>query len=268
MAQNEGTSNHKWKGLNRPYAGARSKKDLPVGKAPIQLYSLGTPNGMKVTIALEEMGLEYDAHTISIMELDQFTTGFVEICPNSKIPALVDNDGPEGKVNVFESGSILLYLAEKTGKFLPPQGTNARVQVFNWLNWQMGGVGPYFGQFGHFYKYAGDKIPYAIERYAMETKRLLDVLDKQLEGKQFVTGDDYTIADMAIFPWIKCLDFGYKAKDYLYKEAFGRKDGYANVEAWCARIEARPATTKGLAVNGFSEPSCFGEDKGEPIAQK
>lgn len=271
MAAETKKGGSKFSGINQPFAGARTKKELPTGDKPIQLYSLGTPNGQKVTIALKEMGLEFDAHTINIMQLDQFTTGFVEICPNSKIPALVDNEGPEGtKVRVFESGSILVYLAEKTGKFLPPAGTNARVECFNWLNWQMGGAGPFFGQFGHFYKYANEKIPYAIERYSMEVKRLLDVLDKQLEGKQYVIGDEYTIADMAIFPWVRCLETGYNAKDYIYKEAFGRVDEYKNVEAWLARINARPAVEDGLKYNrpDSSKPdsmSCFGDDKGEPI---
>uniref|UniRef100_A0A6A7G842 Glutathione S-transferase n=1 Tax=Hirondellea gigas TaxID=1518452 RepID=A0A6A7G842_9CRUS len=254
--------------MNRPYAGARTQKDLPQGDAPLQLYSLGTPNGIKVTVALEEMKLDYDAHTIQIKELDQFTTGFTDICPNGKIPAMLDKDGPDGEpIRVFESGSILLYLAEKTGQFIPPRGTADRTECLNWLFFQMGGIGPFFGQFGHFYKYAAEKLPYPIERYSMETKRLLDVLDQQLEGKQYIIGDEYTIADMAIFPWVLCLDVGYKAKEYLAK-AFGRNDEYANVEAWMERCLARPAVQAGMKVNHLTEKSCFGEDKGPAIERE
>jgi len=221
---------------------------------------------MKVTIALEEMGLEYDAHTIKIMELDQFTSGFTAINPNGKIPALVDKDGQNGQpVRVFESGSILLYLATKTGKLIPKAGTADYVECLNWLFFQHGSLGPFFGQFGHFYKYATEKIPYAIDRYSMEVKRLLDVVDKQLEGKEYIIGNEFTIADAAIYPWIRCLETGYKGKDYLYHEAFGMNNSYSNVEAWAARCAARPGVVRGLAVNPFSDSSCIGTDKGTPI---
>ena len=195
----------KFAGINRPTAGARVQKPLPVGKHQFQLYSLGTPNGMKVSIMFEELlelGIkeaEYDAFLINISEGDQFTSGFVEINSNSKIPAMVDKNN--GKpVHVFESGSILLYLAEKFGKFLP-KDIEGKTKVMNWLFWQVGS-GPFIGGgFGHFYAYAPEKFEYPIDRFAMEAKRQLDVLDKELATKRFIAGDEYTIADMAIFPW-------------------------------------------------------------------
>jgi len=234
-------------GLNRPTAGARTIKVLPKGDHPLQLYSLGTPNGQKVTILLEELGLKYDAFFIDISKGDQFTSGFVEINPNSKIPALVDKKGPNGgPVRIFESGSILLYLATKTGDFLP-RDPDKKVECINWLFFNIGAA-PFFGQFGHFYKYAPEKIPYAIDRYAMETKRLLHVLDQRLEQTLYLAGDEYTIADMAWFPWVRGLDVGYKAKEHL-----GLTD-YKNVQRWSDLINARPATQKGLKINGFEGP--------------
>lgn len=210
----------------------------------IKLYSLATPNGQKVSVALEEMEIAYEAHTINIMEDDQFTPEFVSINPNSKIPAIVDLEGPEGKPhNVFESGAILLYLAEKTGKFLPKEPAK-RSETIQWLFFQMGGVGPMFGQFGHFYKYAKDKCdhPYPVERYTKEAKRLLGVIDKQLEGKSFLIGDEYTIADMSIFPWVICLDKFYEAKEHLELAKF------KNVHSWIERILMRENSRKGLEV--------------------
>lgn len=208
----------------------------------IQLYSLGTPNGQKVAVALEEMALPYEPHTINIMEGDQFTDEFKAINPNSKIPAIVDPNGPNGEsLAVFESGAILLYLAEKSGKFLPTDPA-ARIQCLQWLFFQMGGVGPMFGQFGHFYKYAKENIPYGIQRYQTETRRLLSVLEQQLQNKDFVTGADYTIADMAIFPWVGCLDWAYKAADTLQLSDF------PTVMAWYDRCRQRPASAEGLTV--------------------
>ncbi len=210
----------------------------------IQLYSLATPNGQKVSIALEEMGLAYDAHTINIMEGDQFTDEFIRINPNSKIPAIVDPDGPDGSpLAIMESGAILLYLAEKTGQFLP-KDARLRSETLQWLFFQVGGIGPMFGQFGHFFKYATDKIdhPYPIERYSKEVKRLMGVLDKRLAGRKFLVGDDYTIADMSIVPWIVCLDQFYQAHDFLNLSQF------KNVNAWATRSLDRPKTKAGTTV--------------------
>eukprot|EP01061_Rhynchopus_euleeides_P044767 TRINITY_DN787_c0_g1_i8.p1 TRINITY_DN787_c0_g1~~TRINITY_DN787_c0_g1_i8.p1 ORF type:complete len:280 (+),score=130.54 TRINITY_DN787_c0_g1_i8:55-894(+) len=231
-------------GINRPTAGARTEEALPKGEHPLQLYSLGTPNGQKVTILLEELGVEYDAWKIGLHG-KQFTSGFVNANPNSKIPALLDYaaDSSAEPLRVFESGSILLYLADKHKKFIP-QDTRKRTEVVNWLMWQMGGAPFMGGGFGHFYKYAPVHIEYAVDRYAMETKRQLDVLDKQLDGKEYVTGE-YTIADMAIYPWVKCLDWGYNAATFL------RLDSYKNVGAWMKRLQERSAVRRGSRVNGF-----------------
>eukprot|EP01121_Diplochlamys_sp_Union-15-3_P013348 TRINITY_DN4133_c0_g1_i1.p1 TRINITY_DN4133_c0_g1~~TRINITY_DN4133_c0_g1_i1.p1 ORF type:complete len:250 (+),score=61.15 TRINITY_DN4133_c0_g1_i1:102-752(+) len=210
----------------------------------IQLYSLATPNGMKVSIALEELGLEYDAHKIDISKGDQFKEDFIKVNPNSKIPAITDPNGPDGKpINVFESGAILLYLAEKTGKLIPKDPVK-RLECIQWLFFQMAGVGPMFGQFGHFWKYAPEKIPYAIERYTKEARRILGVLDKQLEGKEYLVGE-YSIADIATFPWVRCLDFGYKASDHIKVSEF------KNVTAWVERCHSKPASQKGAQVTPF-----------------
>ena len=209
----------------------------------IQLYSLGTPNGQKVAVALEEMALPYEAHRINIMKGDQFTDEFIAINPNSKIPAIVDPHGPKGEpFAVFESGAILVYLAEKSGKYLPTDPA-ARSECLQWLFFQMGGVGPMFGQFGHFYKYAKEKIPYGIERYQAETRRLLGVLDKRLQGQNFLIGEDYTIADMATFPWVGALDWGYKAAETLQLNS-----DFPNVMTWYDRCRQRPASARGLEV--------------------
>ena len=215
----------------------------------IQLYSLATPNGQKVSIALEEMGLEYDAHTADILKNEQFTDSFVKLNPNSKIPVIVDPNGPDGKeITVFESGAILLYLAEKTGKFLATDPA-LRVETLQWLFFQMGGVGPMFGQFGHFYKYAKDKCdhPYPKERYTNEAKRLLKVLDTRLEGRKFLVGEEYSIADMATFPWVGCLDWGYSARDFL------EVDSFKNVVAWHDRCMSRVKTVAGCSVCPFEK---------------
>jgi GST-like protein len=235
--------------INRPVAGATHEKELPVGRHPLQLYSLGTPNGQKVTIMLEELlalghtGAEYDAWLIRINEGDQFSSGFVEINPNSKIPALVDRslDKP---LRVFESGSILMYLAEKFGAFLPTE-VRARTETLNWLFWQMGSAPFVGGGFGHFYAYAPEKLEYPINRYAMETKRQLDVLDRQLAQHRYVAGSEYSIADMAIWPWYGGMVLGalYDAGEFLSVQE------YKNVRRWADEIAARPAVIRGRKVN-------------------
>lgn len=239
----------KFAGINQPTAGARTTKELPVGKHQFQLYSLGTPNGVKVTILFEELlelGIqeaEYDAFLINIGEGDQFTSGFVEINPNSKIPALMDkNNG--NPISVFESGSILVYLAEKFGRFLP-KNSKDRTEVFNWLFWQMGSA-PYLGGgFGHFYAYAPYKMKYPIDRFSMETKRQLDVLDKRLGNSEYIAGNHYSIADMAIFPW-----YGALVKGSLYGAAeFLSVHEYKNVLRWADQILERKAVLRGRLVN-------------------
>ena len=235
--------------INRPIAGPTHEKELPVGRHPLQLYSLGTPNGVKVTVMLEELlslgfqGAEYDAWLIRINDGDQFSTGFVKVNPNSKIPALVDRSGPT-PIRVFESGSILVYLAEKFGAFLPTERA-ARAECLSWLFWQMGSA-PYLGGgFGHFYAYAPTKIEYAIDRFAMEVKRELDVLDRRLADTEYIAGNTYTIADMAIFPW-----YGGLAKGWAYGAAeFLSVQDYKNVLRWADTIAARPAVKRGRMVN-------------------
>jgi GST-like protein len=235
--------------INRPIAGATHDKDLPVGRHPLQLYSLATPNGVKVTVLLEELlalghtGAEYDAWLIKINEGDQFSSGFVAANPNSKIPALVDHSGPT-PIRVFESGAILLYLAEKFGAFLPTDHA-ARTECLSWLFWQMGSA-PYLGGgFGHFYAYAPTKIEYAIDRFAMETKRQLDVLDCRLADNAYLAGEDYTIADIAVWPW-----YGGLVKGWTYGAAeFLQVEDYKNVLRWADAIFERPAVQRGRMVN-------------------
>ncbi|MEH6742349.1 glutathione-dependent disulfide-bond oxidoreductase [Hyphomonas sp.] len=241
--------------INRPISGATHEKDLPVGKHPLQLYSLGTPNGVKVTVMLEELlaaghsGAEYDAWLINIMEGDQFSSGFVSANPNSKIPALMDHS-TNPPTRVFESGSILLYLAEKFDAFLP-KDARKRTEALSWLFWQMGSA-PYLGGgFGHFYAYAPIKIEYAIDRFAMEVKREMDVLDKRLADNEFMAGDEYTIADMAIWPWYGALATGvvYDAGEFLQVHE------YENVQRWTKQIADRPAVKRGRMVNRtFGKP--------------
>ena len=235
--------------INRPIAGPTHEKELPVGRHPLQLYSLATPNGVKVGIMLEELlaaghaGAEYDAWLIKIMEGDQFSSGFVAANPNSKIPALVDRSGAE-PVRVFESGAILVYLAEKFGAFLPAEGA-ARAECLSWLFWQMGSAPFLGGGFGHFYAYAPVKIEYAINRYAMEAKRQLDVLDRRLAESEYVAGADYTIADMAIWPWYGALVRGevYGAAEFLQVR------DYRNLARWTEQVGSRPAVRRGRMVN-------------------
>jgi GST-like protein len=237
--------------INRPIAGPTHDKELPVGKHPLQLYSLATPNGQKVTILLEELlalghtGAEYDAWLIKIHEGDQFGSGFVKVNPNSKIPALLDRSGAT-PIRVFESGAILMYLAEKFGAFLPKDPAQ-RAEVLSWLFWQMGSA-PYLGGgFGHFYAYAPIKIEYAIDRFTMETKRQLDVLDRRLAESEYLGGKDYSVADMAVWPWYGALAIGGRL--YGNSAEFLQTHEYKNVLRWANAIEARPAVKRGVMVN-------------------
>jgi len=241
--------------INRPIAGATSEKELPIGKHPLQLHSLATPNGVKVTVMLEELlamgfeGAEYDAYLVNIGEGDQFSSGFVEVNPNSKIPAMMDRSGDK-PVRLFESASIMLYLADKFGALIPTDRA-ARAETMNWLFWQMGSA-PYLGGgFGHFYAYAPEKFEYPINRFAMETKRQLDVLDRQLAETLWIAGDEYTIADIAIWSWYGQLVLGrlYSAAEFLDVES------YKHLMAWSKKIDERPAVQRGRMVNRpFGEP--------------
>ncbi len=234
--------------INRPIAGATHEKDLPVGEHPLQLYSLATPNGVKVTVLLEELlaigkDAEYDAYLVNINDGDQFSSGFVAANPNSKIPALVDH-GTTPPTRVFESGAILVYLAEKFGAFLPTEAS-ARAECMSWLFWQMGATPFLGGGFGHFYAYAPVKLEYPINRYAMEVKRQLDVLDRNLASREYLCGDEYTIADMATCPWYGALALGklYGGGEFLEVES------YAHVVRWAKEFQARPAVQRGQRVN-------------------
>jgi GSH-dependent disulfide-bond oxidoreductase len=242
--------------INRPVAGATHEKVLPVGRHPMQLYSLATPNGVKVTVMLEELlalghsGAEYDAWIIRISEGHQFGSGFVEVNPNSKIPALMDRSGPV-PIRIFESGAILMHLAQKFGAFLPTEAA-ARAECLSWLFWQMGSA-PYLGGgFGHFYAYAPTKMEYPIDRFAMEVKRQLDVLDQRLAQSAYLAGDDYTVADIAVWPW-----YGALAKGVLYEAGeFLQVQDYKNVQRWTEQIAARPAVKRGRMVNrAWGEPA-------------
>ncbi|MCB5361297.1 glutathione-dependent disulfide-bond oxidoreductase [Vibrio lentus] len=252
---NDTDGGNKWANINSPESGARFDKELPVGDHAFQLYSLGTPNGQKVTILLEELlatgvkEAEYDAYLINIGEAEQFSSGFVGVNPNSKIPALVDKSGAED-VNVFESASILMHLAEKFGHFLPKEGA-ARTQTINWLFWAQGSAPFLGGGFGHFYAYADEKQEYPINRFAMEAKRQLDVLDKQLANSTFVAGEELSIADIAIWPWYGNLVLGkiYDAAEFLQVES------YTNVVRWAKLLEAREGFQRGRVVN-----RSFGEE--------
>ncbi|MEZ8046214.1 glutathione-dependent disulfide-bond oxidoreductase [Vibrio sp. 10N.237.312.C02] len=252
---NDTDGGNKWANINSPESGARFDKELPVGDHAFQLYSLGTPNGHKVTILLEELlaagvkEAEYDAYLINIGEAEQFSSGFVRVNPNSKIPALVDKSGAED-VNVFESASILMHLAEKFGHFLPKEGA-ARTQTINWLFWAQGSAPFLGGGFGHFYAYADEKQEYPINRFAMEAKRQLDVLDKQLANSDFVAGEELSIADIAIWPWYGNLVLGkiYDAAEFLQVES------YTNVVRWAKQLEAREGFQRGRVVN-----RSFGEE--------
>jgi GST-like protein len=242
--------------INRPIAGPTHDKDLPIGRHPLQLYSLATPNGVKVTVMLEELlalghsGAEYDAWLINIGEGDQFGSGFVAVNPNSKIPALMDRSGPT-PIRIFESGAILVHLAEKFGAFLPT-AQPARAECLSWLFWQMGSAPFLGGGFGHFYAYAPTKIEYAIDRYAMEVKRQLDVLDRRLAESEYLAGADYTIADIAVWPW-----YGGLARGLLYGAGeFLSVEDYKHLQRWTNAIAERPAAQRGRMVNRvFGEPS-------------
>lgn len=242
-------SGGKFANINRPISGSTHEKALPVGKHPLQLYSLATPNGVKVTIMLEELleagvtEAEYDAWLINIQEGEQFSSGFVGANPNSKIPALIDHSGAQTQ-RVFESGAILLHLAERFDKFLPKSGPD-RIETFSWLMWQMGSAPFLGGGFGHFYAYAPEKYEYPINRYAMEVKRQMDVLDKQLAKNEFIAGDHYSIADMAIWPW-----YGLLANGSLYEAGeFLQVQEYTHVQRWTKQLLARPAVQRGRLVN-------------------
>lgn len=248
--ETESDNGGRFASINRPIAGATHDKALPIGKHPLQLYSLATPNGVKASIMLEELlalghsGAEYDAYLVDIFEGDQFGSGFVEINPNSKIPALVDHSGPE-PIRVFESGAILLYLAEKFNALLPDEHTK-RTETLNWLFWQMGAA-PYLGGgFGHFYAYAPVKIKYCIDRYAMEVKRQLDLLDKHLSDKQYMSGDVYTIADIAIWPWYSVLVTG---EAYENANTFLDVGSYQHLQRWTEEVAQRDAVIRGRKVN-------------------
>lgn len=249
-------SGNRFANINRPIAGPTHDKELPIGKHPLQLYSLATPNGVKVTIMLEELlalghkGAEYDAYLIDISEGDQFGSGFVDINPNSKIPAMMDHS-TDKPTRLFESGSILLYLAEKFGALLPTDPSK-RIEAMNWLFWQMGS-GPYLGGgFGHFYAYAPEKIEYCIDRFAMEVKRQLDVLDRHLADNQYFAGDEYSIADIAIWPW-----YGALVSNKVYEAAeFLDTASYKNVNRWTEEVASRPAVQRGKMVNrAWGDPS-------------
>ena len=250
------SSGGRFANINRPVSGPTHEKELPVGRHPLQLYSLATPNGVKVTVMLEELlalghvGAEYDAWLVRINDGDQFGSGFVEVNPNSKIPALVDRASAT-PIRIFESGAILVYLAEKFGAFLPTDPA-ARAECLSWLFWQMGSA-PYLGGgFGHFYAYAPTKIEYAVDRFAMEAKRQLDVLDKRLAEHEYLAGSAYTIADIAVWPW-----YGALAKGWLYDAAdFLQVEKYKNLQRWTDTIHERPAVQRGRMVNRtFGEPS-------------
>ncbi|MFT4676517.1 MAG: GST-like protein [Patiriisocius sp.] len=240
--------------INRPIAGATQEKELPVGKHPFQLYSMGTPNGVKVTVMFEELlalghkGAEYDAYAVKIGDGDQFGSGFVDLNPNSKIPALADHTGDK-PFRIFESGAILVHLAEKFGEFLPTEPA-ARAEVMSWLFWQMGSA-PYLGGgFGHFYAYAPEKWQYPIDRYTMEVKRQLDVLDRDLAENEYLAGDEYTIADIATWPW-----YGGLVRGLLYNSAeFLDVESYTHVLRWANAINERPAVKRGAKVNRFWGP--------------
>lgn len=249
-------SGGKFANINRPISGSTHEKQRPEGKHPLQLYSLGTPNGVKVTVMLEELlergvtEAEYDAFLVNIMEGEQFSSGFVDVNPNSKIPALLDNSTTP-PTRVFESGAILLYLAEKFDAFLPTD-SNQKAECMSWLFWQMGSAPMLGGGFGHFYAYAPEKFEYPIDRFAMEVKRQLDVLDKRLADNEYIVGDEYTIADMAIWPWYGALVLGY-----LYDAAeFLDVESYTHVQRWANNIATRPAVKRGKIVNRtWGEPA-------------
>jgi len=255
------TSGGTFSSINKPTAGAQTQHDLPAGNADLQFYSLATPNGQKVGILLEELGVDYDAYVINIGKGDQFTSGFVGVNPNSKIPALLDKKGPGGHpIHLFESASIDVYLCEKFDSPLLPKDPALRAQIFNWAFWQMAGQGPMTGNFGHFFVYApADKVEarnYGVSRYGMEVQRLCDVLDKHLEGRQYVVGDHYTLADVLLFPWFHQLRVGYKHSSGIAAKEFLGVDRYKNVNAWADRIFERPAVKRGITVcsNGLGKP--------------
>lgn len=252
------TAGNQFASINRPTAGSREEKEVPTGSAPIQYYSLATPNGNKVSICLEELGLDYDAHFINIGKGEQFNSGFVKINPNSKIPCLVDNDGPDGQpISLFESASICLYLCEKSDKFIFSD-IRLKAEMMNWIFWQMSGQGAMTGNFGHFFVYApDDKIEtrdYGVARYGMEVQRLCDVLDKHLEGRSYIVGETYSLADIMNFPWFHQLRVGYPHKSGIKAAEFLDVAKYKNLNRWADEIIARPAVQRGITVCGWATP--------------
>ena len=260
-------------GMNRPTTGKRSEEELTVGSAPFQLYSLATPNGQKVGILLEELKIPYDAHVINIGRLQQFTKGFVESNPNSKIPACMDHSPVDGgdPLRLFESGSIMLYLAEKYGKFIP-QDPRKRVECMNWVMWQMAGQGPMTGNYGHFMVYApGDKgaaREYGVARYGMEVQRLCDTLDKHLEGKNYICGDEYTIADMICFPWFDIIrGKGYTHSNGVAARNFLNMKQYKHANRWADQLQKRPAVARGMLVCRGSPKPWLTDDRFKHLAK-
>ena len=252
------TAGNKFSGINRPTAGSREEKEVPLGTAPIQYYSLGTPNGNKVSICLEELGVDYDAHFINIGNGDQFSSGFVKINPNSKIPCLVDNDGPDGQpISIFESASICLYLCEKHKKFVFSD-TRLKTEMMNWIFFQMSTQGPMTGNFGHFFVYApDDKLEtrdYGVARYGMEVQRICDVLDKHLEGRSYLVGETYSLADIINFPWFHQLRVGYPHKSGIKAAEFLDITKYINLNRWADVIGARPEVQRGITVCSWTSP--------------
>ena len=260
-------------GMNRPTTGKRSEEELTVGSAPFLLYSLATPNGQKVGILLEELKIPYDAHVINIGRLQQFTKGFVESNPNSKIPACMDHSPVDGgdPLRLFESGSIMLYLAEKYGKFIP-QDPRKRVECMNWVMWQMAGQGPMTGNYGHFMVYApGDKgaaREYGVARYGMEVQRLCDTLDKHLEGKNYICGDEYTIADMICFPWFDIIrGKGYTHSNGVAARNFLNMKQYKHANRWADQLQKRPAVARGMLVCRGSPKPWLTDDRFKHLAK-
>lgn len=259
----EATGGNAFSGINRPTSGAREEKMLDVGDAPVQLYSLATPNGIKVSVLFEELieagcDFSYDAHLINIGQGDQFSSGFTEINPNGKIPACLDRDSLNGEeVALFESGSICLYFAEKYQRFIPSDPT-LKAKMYNWIFWQMGSQGPMTGQFGHFFVYAPsnkhETREYGTARYGMETQRLCDVLDKALDQKEFLVGDELSLADLIVFPWFRQLKIGYPHDSGVRANDFLSIEKYRHAVAWSERLEARPGVERGIQVCDWKNP--------------
>ena len=246
------SGNH-WASINQPTSGARAEAALPRGDKPVQLYSLSTPNGIKVSILLEELGVDYDAHKIDIMKCDQFHSGFVSVNPNSKIPAAIDGDGPDGEpIHLFESAAIMTYFADKMGRFNFSSNARARQEMMQWIAFQMANQGPMTGNFGHFFVYAPDDKcetrEYGTARYGMEVQRICDVMDKHMEGRTYFVNEEYSVADMALFPWFDQLRKGYAHKSGISASTFLSVDRYENLNRWADRLLQREAVKRGIQV--------------------